>query len=256
MNSAALNESLWENELFGPDKGASAGADHTRVGRFEAACGGDLFLDEVEDLPMPTQAMLLQALQAKKVAGQAPLPVNVRVITATNQDLHRLMAQGRFREDLYYRIGVIPILLPPLRERREDIPLLVRAFIARARRQTRKPLSGISDAALHLLVTHDWPGNVRELINVIEYGFVLCPGGTIRPENLPATFRRKPERPPQVRQGGRTGQVTDERRRLIDAINQAGGKKSDAARLLGISRVTLWKLLKAHDIQVDKIIRS
>jgi two-component system response regulator HydG len=259
VNSAALNESLLESELFGHVKGAFTGADRTRVGRFEAANGGDIFLDEVGDLPMPTQAKLLRVLQEKvieKVGDHAPIPVRVRVITATNKDLHRLMAQGRFREDLYYRIGVIPIHLPPLRERREDIPLMVKAFIARARRQTRKPLSGISDEALDRLLSHDWPGNVRELINVIEYGFVLCPGGAILPEHLPATFQQKQARPAQVRQGGHPERAPDERRRLIDAINEAGGKKSEAARLLGISRVTLWKLLKAHDIQVDKIIRS
>jgi DNA-binding NtrC family response regulator len=199
---------------------------------------------------------VLQEKIIEKVGDHAPIQVNVRVITATNKDLHRLMALGRFREDLYYRIGVIPIHLPPLRERREDIPLLVNAFISRARRQTRKPLSGISSEALNLLVSHDWPGNVRELINVIEYGFVLCPDGAIQPEHLPATFRQKPEHLTQARPKARVGRAPDERRRLIDAINEARGKKSEAARLLGISRVTLWKLLKAHEIQVDKIIRS
>ncbi len=259
VNSAALNESLLESELFGHVKGAFTGADRTRVGRFEAAHGGDIFLDEIGDLPMPTQAKLLRVLQEKvieKVGDHAPIPVNVRVITATNKDLHRLMALGRFREDLYYRIGVIPIHLPPLRERREDIPLLVKAFIDRARRQTRKPLSGISDEAMDLLTGHDWPGNVRELINVIEYGFVLCPEGAIQPEHLPATFSPRSAPLRQERRVGRLGRAADERQRLIDAINEAGGKKSEAARLLGISRVTLWKLLKVHDIQVDKIIRS
>jgi two-component system response regulator HydG len=259
VNSAALNESLLESELFGHVKGAFTGADRTRMGRFEAANGGDIFLDEVGDLPMSTQAKLLRVLQEKiieKVGDHAPIPVNVRVITATNKDLHRLMALGRFREDLFYRIGVIPIHLPPLRERREDIPLLVKAFIDRARRKTRKPLSGISDAAMDRLTGHDWPGNVRELINVIEYGFVLCPEGAIAPEHLPATFHQKSAPPLQARRAGRPGRVADERQRLIDAMNQAGGKKNEAAHLLGISRVTLWKLLKAHNIQVDKIIRG
>ncbi|MGA9756251.1 MAG: sigma 54-interacting transcriptional regulator [Desulfobaccales bacterium] len=259
VNSAALNESLLESELFGHVKGAFTGADRTRVGRFAAASGGDIFLDEVGDLPMATQAKLLRVLQEKvieKVGDHAPIPVNVRIITATNKDLHRLMALGRFREDLYYRIGVIPIHLPPLRERREDIPLLVKAFIYRARRQTRKPLTGISDEALDLITSHDWPGNVRELINVIEYAFVLCNEGAIQPEHLPATFHQKAAPPLRERRLGRLGRATDERQRLIDAVNQAGGKKSEAARLLGISRVTLWKLLKVHDIQVDKIIRG
>jgi two-component system response regulator HydG len=143
-----------------------------------------------------------------------------------------------------------------LRERREDIPLLVKAFIDRARRKTRKPLSGISDAALDRLTRHDWPGNVRELINVIEYAFVLCPAGAIAPEHLPATFHQKSAPPLQARRASRSGGGPDERQRLIDAMNQAGGKKNEAANLLGISRVTLWKLLKAHNIQVDKIIRG
>jgi two-component system response regulator HydG len=259
VNSAALNESLLESELFGHVKGAFTGADRTRVGRFEAASGGDIFLDEVGDLPMATQAKLLRVLQEKiieKVGDHAPIPVNVRVITATNKDLHRLMALGKFREDLYYRIGVIPIHLPPLRERREDIPLLVKAFIDRARRQTRKPLTGISDAALDLLTGHDWPGNVRELINVIEYAFVLCADGPIQPEHLPASFHQKSAPQLRERRMGRLGRSTDERQRLIDAVTEAGGKKNEAARLLGISRVTLWKLLKVHDIQVEKIIRG
>jgi DNA-binding NtrC family response regulator len=182
--------------------------------------------------------------------------VAVRVITATNKDLHRLMAQGRFREDLFYRIGVIPIHLPPLRERREDIPLLLKAFLDRGRRQTRKPITGVSDAALELLAAHDWPGNVRELINVIDYTFVLCPGGVIQPEHLPAMFRQKPDQAAKARHGQRRPRAADERQRLIDAITAAQGKKGEAARILGVSRVTLWKQLKAHHLEVEKIIRE
>jgi len=260
VNSAALNESLLESELFGHVKGAFTGADRTRVGRFEAANGGDIFLDEIGDLPMATQAKLLRVLQEKvieKVGDHAPIPVDVRFITATNKDLHRLMAQGRFREDLFYRIGVIPIHLPPLRERREDIPLLVKAFIERGRRKTRKPITGISQEALERLLTHDWPGNVRELINVIEYAFVICPEGNIAAEQLPASFSQKGAgRQIRARQAEPGPRAPDERQRLVEAITATGGKKSEAARLLGISRVTLWKLLKAHHIQVDKMIRG
>jgi two-component system, NtrC family, response regulator HydG len=259
VNSAALNESLLESELFGHVKGAFTGADRTRVGRFEAAGGGDIFLDEIGDLPMATQAKLLRVLQEKvieKVGDHAPIPVDVRVITATNKDLHRLMAQGRFREDLFYRIGVIPIHLPPLRERREDIPLLVKTFIDRGRRKTRRPITGVSEEALERLLAHDWPGNVRELINVIEYAFVLCPEGTIALEHLPAPFSRQGTAPPAKARGDLGSRAPDERQRLVEAITAAGGKKTEAARLLGISRVTLWKLLKAHNIQVDKIIRG
>ncbi|MFI5331464.1 MAG: sigma-54 interaction domain-containing protein [Desulfobaccales bacterium] len=259
VNSAALNESLLESELFGHVKGAFTGADRTRVGRFEAATGGDIFLDEIGDLPLATQAKLLRVLQEKvieKVGDHAPVAVDVRVITATNKDLHRLMAQGRFREDLFYRIGVIPVHLPPLKERREDIPLLVKAFIDQGRRRTRKPITGITDAALELLGSHDWPGNVRELINVIEYAFVLCPEGVIQPEHLPAAFSRISEVQTKARPAESAARDAGERARLIEAVTQAGGKKAEAARLLGISRVTLWKLLKAHQIQVDKVIRG
>jgi len=259
VNSAALNESLLESELFGHVKGAFTGADRTRVGRFEAASSGDIFLDEIGDLPQATQAKLLRVLQEKvieKVGDQAPIRVDVRVITATNKDLHRLMAQGRFREDLFYRIGVIPIQLPPLRERREDRPLLVKAFIDRARRKTRKPITGISEEALETLAAHDWPGNVRELINVIEYAFVLCPEGLIQKHHFPAMSSQKGPVQPKARPAKVSARAADERQRLIAAITQTGGKKSEAARLLGLSRVTLWKLLKAYNIQVDKIIRG
>jgi two-component system, NtrC family, response regulator HydG len=259
VNSAALNESLLESELFGHVKGAFTGADRTRVGRFEAANGGDIFLDEIGDLPMSTQAKLLRVLQEKvieKVGDHAPIPVDVRVITATNKDLHRLMAQGRFREDLFYRIGVIPVHLPPLRERREDLALLVKAFIDRGRRKTRKPITGFSDEALEGLLDHDWPGNVRELINVIEYAFVLCPEGQISVEHLPAPFGQKAAGQPAVRPSEQSSRAPGERQRLVEAITATGGRKTEAARLLGISRVTLWKLLKAHHIQVDKIIRG
>ncbi len=259
VNSAALNESLLESELFGHVKGAFTGADRTRVGRFEAASGGDIFLDEIGDLPQATQAKLLRVLQEKvieKVGDQAPIRVDVRIITATNKDLHRLMAQGRFREDLFYRIGVIPIHLPSLQERREDLPLLVKAFIDRARRKTRKPITGISEEALDLLAAHDWPGNVRELINVIEYAFVLCPEGAIQKEHLPDLLSPKSPVQAKARPAAVAARAADERQRLIAAITQAGGKKSEAARLLGVSRVTLWKLLKTHNLQVDKVIRG
>jgi len=144
----------------------------------------------------------------------------------------------------------------PEADDRTKVHAYITRTIDRARRQTRKPLTGISDEAMDLLTSHDWPGNVRELINVIEYAFVLCLEGAIGPEHLPATFHPRSAPPREVRRVARLGRATDERQRVIDAINQAGGKKSEAARLLGISRVTLWKLLKVHDIQVEKIIRG
>jgi PAS domain S-box-containing protein len=258
VNSVALNENLLESELFGHVKGAFTGADRTRVGRFEAASGGSIFLDEVGDLPLCTQAKLLRVLQEKvieKVGDQKPIPVDVRVITATNQDLHQLMAQGRFREDLYYRIGVIPIPLPPLRERREDIPLLVETFVERSRLKTRKPITGISKETLEVLINYSWPGNVRQLINVVEYAFVLCPGGLILPDHLPTQVLHRQE-PGSAKPRGGSRVAPDERQRLVAAVAEAGGKMSEAARLLGISRVTLWKRLKAYEIQVDKVVRG
>jgi PAS domain S-box-containing protein len=259
VNCAALSESLLESELFGHVKGAFTGADRTRIGRFEAANGGDIFLDEIGDLPLSTQVKLLRVLQEKeieKVGDHHPLSIDVRILAATNKDLNRLMEEGRFRHDLYYRIGVIPIMLPPLRERREDIPLLVESFINRIRLKTDKPISGMSREAMELLMDYDWPGNVRELINVIEYAFVLCSEGEILPDQIPARVSGQTLSTMPKRRVSQRLDADEEKRRLMEALTAAGGNKSEAARILGISRVTLWKRLKAYDIQVDKKIRG
>jgi transcriptional regulator with PAS, ATPase and Fis domain len=251
VNCAALNEALLESELFGHVKGAFTGAERGRVGRFEAASGGDIFLDEIGDLPLATQVKLLRVLQEgeiERVGDHRPIKLDVRVITATNQDLARLMAAGRFREDLYYRIAAIPVPIPPLRERREDIPLLAEAFLERIRLKTGKPLTGLAKEALELLLAHDWPGNVRELINALEYAFVLCPEGLIRPEHLPARIA-----------GGRAGHLPAapahldraEAERIKAALDQSGGNLTEAARLLGLSRVTLWKKLKRLGLETS-----
>jgi len=259
VNCAALNESLLESELFGHVKGAFTGADRTRVGRFEAANRGDIFLDEIGDLPLSTQAKLLRVLQEKeieKVGDNRPVTVDTRILSATNKDLNRLMEEGCFRDDLYYRIGVIPIYLPPLRERREDIPLLVDAFVNRIRLKTRKPIKSIDKTALRLLASYDWPGDVRELINVLEYAFVLCSGDEIKSEHLPANLTGSPRSLSGRQSNSRTQSSSDEKPRLLEALKRTGGNKSEAARILGISRVTLWKRLKAHDITVDRKIQG
>jgi len=259
VNCAALNESLLESELFGHVKGAFTGADRTRVGRFEAANRGDIFLDEIGDLPLSTQAKLLRVLQEKeieKVGDNRPVTVDTRILSATNKDLNRLMEEGCFRDDLYYRIGVIPIYLPPLRERREDIPLLVDAFVNRIRLKTRKPIKSIDKTALRLLASYDWPGNVRELINVLEYAFVLCSGDEIKSEHLPANLTGSPRSLSGRQSNSRTQSSSDEKPRLLEALKRTGGNKSEAARILGISRVTLWKRLKAHEITVDRKIQG
>jgi two-component system response regulator HydG len=259
VNCAALSESLLESELFGHVKGAFTGADRTRMGRFEAANGGDIFLDEIGDLPLSTQVKLLRVLQEKeieKVGDHRPVKIDVRILAATNKDLNRLMEEGRFRQDLYYRIGVIPIILPPLQERREDIPLLVETFINRIRLKTDKPITGMSKEALDLLFHYDWPGNVRELINVIEYSFVLCHQGEIMPNHLPARVTGEHPRVTPKRRSAQRPSGDEERERILEALEATGGNQSKAAEILGISRVTLWKRLKALDIQVNRKIQG
>jgi two-component system response regulator HydG len=254
VNCAALSESLLESELFGHVKGAFTGADRTRVGRFEAANGGDIFLDEIGDLPLSTQVKLLRVLQEKeieKVGDQHPISIDVRILAATNKDLNLLMEEGRFREELYYRIGVIPIHLPPLRERCEDIPLLVEAFINRIRLKTDKPISAMSKEALDLLMNYRWPGNIRELMNVIEYAFVLCQEGEIMVHHIPEQLSLKPSRRLPLPQAEWQLSAAGQRERIIEALAAAGGRRSEAAGILGISRTTLWKRIKKYGIQLD-----
>jgi two-component system response regulator HydG len=260
VNCAALNENLLESELFGHVKGAFTGADRTRVGRFEAANAGAIFLDEIGDLPLTTQTKLLRVLQEKefeRVGDNRPIATDVRILAATNKDLNRLLQEDLFREDLYYRINVIPIYLPPLRDRRDDIPLLTDTFIHRMRLKTEKAIAGIAKDALEVFMQYGWPGNIRELINVIEYAFVLCPQGEISISHLPAQLLgHNPMHIQQVSKTWGKSQKGDERQELIKALQATDGNKSEAARRLGVSRVTLWKRIKKYGIQVDKQIRD
>jgi PAS domain S-box-containing protein len=253
VNCAALNENLLESELFGHVKGAFTGAEQNRIGRFEAADKGDIFLDEIGDLPMATQTKLLRVVQEKefeRVGDHKPISLDVRVIAATNKDLEKLMEGGLFREDLYYRLNVIPIYLPPLRARREDVPVLTEAFMQRLQLKTGKSITGIGKDAMEHLLAYDWPGNVRELINAVEYAFVLCPQGEITCEHLPAKIGSRVECVTVPRSESISGSVQqEERRKLLEALRASGGNKTAAARLLGVSRVTLWKRLKKHNIQ-------
>lgn len=246
VNCAALNDSLLESELFGHVRGAFTGADRRRIGRFEAAHGGDIFLDEIGDLPLSTQVKLLRVLQEKvieRVGEHTPVPVDVRIITATNKNLKKLMTEGRFREDLYYRISVIPIHIPPLRRRREDIPLLAETFIKRIAIRNRKNLIGVSPKALEALMKYDWPGNVRELINLLEFAFVICSGGKIQIGHLPQEICRPAPGPgPGVKVS--LVNVEERKKEIAEALEKTGGRKAEAANLLGISRVALWKRIK------------
>ncbi len=248
VNCAALNPSLLESELFGHVRGAFTGAARDRVGRFEAAAHGDFFLDEMGDLPPSIQVKLLRVLQEQvieRVGDHRPIPVDTRIISATHRDLRQLVDRGQFRQDLYYRVAVIPIRVPPLRERRKDIPLLVDAFIKRVRAKSGNPVEGVTQQTLDLLTAYAWPGNVRELINVVEYAFVVCKEGLIQPHHLPGHMLGTAAPPPPVVQSRRRGPLSAEQRQaIIDALEQTGGKRAEAAALLGISRVTLWKRLK------------
>ncbi|MFY9706452.1 MAG: sigma 54-interacting transcriptional regulator [Desulfobacterales bacterium] len=250
VNCAALNESLLESELFGHVKGAFTGAHKDRTGRFEAANGGDIFLDEIGDLPFSTQVKLLRVLAEKvieRVGDQRPISIDVRIISATNRDLKRLVEQGNFREDLFYRINVIPIHVPPLRERVSDIPLLAEHFFRRIQLKSDKKINGIAKDAMHVLMAHNWPGNVRELKSTFEYAFVTCQGLMIQPRDLPPDIIRTPTPPPTAVGAGGTRDDT-KKRRLIEALEQAGGNQSQAAEILGVTRVTVWNQMRKYGI--------
>ena len=257
VSCAALNESLLESELFGHVKGAFTGAGRDRKGRFEAAHKGDLFLDEIGDVPLSTQVKLLRVLQEKeieRVGDQTTIPIDVRIIAATHRDLEQLCAKGRFRRDLYYRLNVIPIYLPPLRERREDIPLLINHFLKILRLRSGKPINGVSEHTMEKMIDYSWPGNIRELANVLEYAFVVCHKELIAPQHLPNSLTQDHPVPGVHRQRNDSTNPS-QREDLVKALETTHGNRQGAARLLGISRVTLWKLLKKHGIRVEGIVR-
>ena len=252
VNCAALNESLLESELFGHVKGAFTGAHRAREGRFEAAGGGDIFLDEIGDLPLSTQVKLLRVLEEKvveRVGDNRPIHTDVRIITATNRDLKQLVTAGSFRKDFYYRINVIPIHVPPLRERIGDIPLLAEAFFRHLQVKSGKPIKEISREALDCLIQYAWPGNVRELKSAFEYAFVSCNSASILPQHLPIEIFK-------MREAADYKSIAAEslekikKQRLIDALRQSNGNQSEAARILGISRTSVWNQIKRFKVSV------
>jgi len=250
VSCASLARDVIESELFGHVKGAFTGAVRDRYGRFEQAIGGTLYLDDVDDLPLDVQVKLLRAIQnrqVERVGGDAPIPVDVRVVSSTKVDLEALVKAGRFREDLYYRLNVIQIRLPPLRERREDIPLLARHFLSRFESAAGRHLEGIDPRAVDALVAYDWPGNVRELENAIERAVTFARSETLEPCDLPEKFDRPvaPAQPVHLELEG-MAQVDlvevlakVERGLLAWAIEKAGGNQGRAAQLLGLPRTTL-----------------
>jgi two-component system, NtrC family, response regulator HydG len=252
VNCAALNESLLESELFGHTKGAYTGADRTRIGRFEAAHGGTIFLDEIGDIPLSIQVKLLRTLEEKeieRVGDQTPIKVDVRVISATNKDLEDLTERQQFRDDLYFRINVFPITCPPLRQRIEDIPMIIQNFIRQNNLKSGKKILGLTPEAMDKMTRYDWPGNVRELRNAIEYAFVLCSSGGIDVQHLPpkiAGISMECPEPPETKHPG----DLKKKAALIRALKEANGNRSQAARILGVSRVTVWKQIKKYGIDL------
>ena len=257
VNCAALPESLFESELFGHEKGAFTGADRQRIGKFEQADGGTLFIDEVGDIPLPIQVKLLRALQfgqIERIGGSETLQLDVRIVAATNRELEAMIADGAFREDLYYRLNVVTIHLPPLRKRREDISPLTAAFIEKYAQINGKPVQAVSHEAMDLLTRYHFPGNVRELENIVQRAVVLTREDLITTRDLPAEVAgaaRQSELPAHelFELGDLSQRVEALERILIDkALEQSGGNQVKAAETLGISERTLrYKLAKMRE---------
>lgn len=252
LNCAALAEGVIESELFGHEKGAFTGALAERRGRFELADGGTLFLDEVGEMPLSTQAKLLRVLQERafeRVGGNKTISVDVRVIAATNRDLAELVEKGRYRETLYYRLNVARIDLPPLRERKQDIPLLVDAFVKEFNESNDRSVTGITRGATECLLQYDWPGNVRELKNVLEGMVVFCSAKRLlEVSDLPLHLRRHDARLPRI--PARVGMTMSELERaaISETLKHVGNEKQRAAEMLGIGLRTLYRKIKEYEI--------
>lgn len=257
ISCASFPETLLESELFGYEKGAFTGADSRKIGRFELAHEGSIFLDEIGEITEGVQVKLLRVLQHKEITrlgGTETIKVDVRVIAATNRDLEKALEEGKFREDLYYRLNVIPIYIPPLRERKEDIPLLIDHFIKKFSRENKIPWLEISPEALELCMQYDWPGNVRELENAIENAIVLGEGNVILPEHLPFSWMQKQPARTHFDFINNSGSSFKEKIEAAEkailkhAIDQAGGNKSEAAKSLDISLRTMRYKIKKYKL--------
>ena len=256
VNCSALSESLLESELFGHVKGAYTGAMRDRIGRFEEAQGGTIFLDEIGELSSFIQVKLLRVLQEReieRVGESRKRKVDIRVIAATHQDLYSRVQEGYFREDLYYRLKVFPINLPPLCERKEDLPLLIGHFIKAQNQKTGKKIKGVSQAALRILMDYHWPGNVRELENAIEHAFVLCNKDRIDPFDLPVEIRQIEYQaslskiPEKLRSSPRIRKKLS-KERLLNLLEDCDWNKAEVGRRAGLSRTAIWKYMKKWEI--------
>ncbi|WP_024335094.1 sigma-54 interaction domain-containing protein [Desulfotignum balticum] len=265
VNCAALSETILESELFGHVKGAYTGAAADRIGRFEAAHQGTLFLDEVGDIPLSVQVKLLRVLEEQmiqRVGDNRSIPIDVRIITATNRNLETMIRNGGFREDLFFRINVFPVICPPLRDRKDDITLIIQHFITILAKKTQKNILGFTPQAMRIMVAYPWPGNIRELRNAVEYAFVLAKGKSIGIEHLPDKLLKDlpdgeapaPVLGRELKSGATIGAIPvkqSERTALVDALHQADGNQTRAAEILGVSRVTVWKRMKKHGIILE-----
>lgn len=249
VNCAAIPEPLLESELFGHEKGSFTGALRRRIGRFERASGGTLFLDEIGDMTGALQAKILRTLEegeVERIGGEAPIPIDVRLIAATNRDLREDIGSGRFREDLYYRLAVVVITLPPLRRRGNDLDLLADHFLVESAARCRRPVPRLSDEARNVLHGYPWPGNIRELRNVILRAVLLAQNQVIEPSDLPAEVVSPP---PSAHPGSAPTTLREiERRHIAHVMALTGGNRARAAKLLGIHRNTLRKKLADYDL--------
>ena len=252
INCGALPDTLLESELFGYKAGAFTDARHDQPGRFAVANGGTVLLDEVGDISPAMQARLLRVLQERTfepLGSTEPVEVDVRVVAATNKDLSRLVRKGVFRQDLFYRINIIRLKLPDLRDRREDIPLLVDRFVSKFNRLQNKDVAGVSEDTLAILMEHDYPGNVRELENIVEHAFVLCRGGLIEPHHLPPAMRGEADSKPGRAAPPHTLKAL-EALHIADAIRRHSGNRTAAAKELGINPSTLFRKIKSLGIEL------
>ena len=261
INCAAMPEELLESELFGHEKGAFTGAVSRKSGKFEVANRGTIFLDEIGDMPLNLQAKILRVLQERefdRVGGTKPIKVDVRFIAATNKNLEKMVQEGRFREDLYFRLNVFTILLPPLKERKEDIPLIVERFL-----KDSPSKLGVNSGALQLLIGYSWPGNIRELQNTVERAAVMSDSGEIETQHLPDNITRgfsgsmsgSPE------EGGQGSSIDDqikeiEKGMIIEALKKTNGIQIKAAEVLSINQRSLWHRVKKYEINVKEIKNS
>jgi len=254
VHCAALPETLLESELFGHEKGAFTGANEQRKGRFELADGGTIFLDEIGEIPLSVQVKLLRALETRsfeRVGGAETIQCDARVVSATNRDLKAMVADGTFREDLFYRLDVLAIRLPSLRERQEDIPLLVKHFMDLVAKDNGKTVNGISDEAMAALCAYDWPGNIRELRNCVERMVILCREPVLQLESIPVNIREKlsPGISKRILAPATCDLERNERALIARALNESAGNRTKAAEKLGISRRTLHRKLNLYNIE-------